>query len=178
VSTENNIKEILNYEIKKGVGLGDIYFGMQEKDFIEQYVSDELIDDGVVSVQYVSKDTLRIYSFFNSVCVTIDVGKGVRSIILQNNFQGKYKNIIGINNTYSEIKNTLIKMNEYGGYDEEYLLIGDKNNFLIAFDFKSVDSDETEILEDWMEWENDRGEDIIKNCKVDYIVINSYKQIL
>ena len=171
----HNANKILTYKIKKGEGLGDIYFEMQEKDFIKKYVSYKLIDDGIVSVQYLSKDTLRIYNFFDSVRVTVDVHKGVTSIILQNNFQGKYKNIIGINSTYSEIKNALIKINEYGGYYEDYLLVRDKNNFLIAFDFKSVDPEETEILEDWMEWEKDKGEEIIKDCKVDYIVINSQK---
>jgi hypothetical protein len=173
-----NVDKILTYEIKKGEGLGDIYFGMSEKDFIKKYVSYKLIDENIIEIEDLYNDT-RIYNFFNSIRISINIYKGVTSIILQNNFQGKYKNIIGIKSTYSEIKNALIKINEYGGYYEDYLLvrdkIRDKNNFLIAFDFKSVDPDETEILEDWMEWKKDRGEEIIKDCKVDYIVINAKK---
>jgi len=169
-----NVDKILTYEIKKGEGLGDIYFGMSEKDFIKKYVSYKLIDENIIEIEDLYNDT-RIYNFFNSIRISINIYKGVTSIILQNNFQGKYKNIIGINSTYSEIKNALIKINEYGGYYEDYLLVRDKNNFLIAFDFKSVDPEETEILEDWMEWEKDKGEEIIKDCKVDYIVINSQK---
>jgi len=84
-----------------------------------------------ILLKYLYNDT-RIYNFFNSIRISINIYKGVTSIILQNNFQGKYKNIIGINSTYSEIKNALIKINEYGGYYEDYLLVRDKNNFLIA----------------------------------------------
>ena len=169
----NNIQKMLDYEIKIDEGIGNIYFGMQERDFITQYVSYELVDNGIIEIEYLLNDSLRCYKFFNSVEVCIEVTSGIRSIFLKNNFKGKYKNTIGINNTYSEIKNRLIKMNEYGGYYEDYLLVGKKKNFFIAFDFKSVDPDETEILEDWIDWKNDKGEEIIKDCNVDYILLNS-----
>lgn len=171
--TTIDINEILTYEIKKDKGLGDIYFGMSEKEFVQKYVSYKFVDEGIMKIESILLDnSLHCYEFFDSIKISIDRKEGVTSIILQNNFQGKYKNIIGINNTYSEIKNALIKMNEYGGYYEEYLLVGEKKNFLITFDFTSVDPNDTEILEDWMEWKEDKGEEIIKDCKVDYIVIH------
>ena len=60
-----NVDKILTYEIKKGEGLGDIYFGMSEKDFIKKYVSYKLIDENIIEIEDLYNDT-RIYNFFNS----------------------------------------------------------------------------------------------------------------
>ena len=101
-----NVDKILTYEIKEGEGLGDIYFGMSEQEFKKKYVSYKLIDENIIEIEDLYNDT-RIYNFFNSISISINIYKGVTSIILQNNFQGKYKNIIGIKSTYSEIKNIM-----------------------------------------------------------------------
>jgi len=170
-----NANKILTYEIKKGEGLGDIYFGMTEKDFISKYVSYKLIDEGIIEIEHLLNDSLCCYKFFNSVEICIEVNRGVSSIFLKNNFQGKYKDKLGLNNTYQEVKSILNELNEFGGYYEDYLFVGQNKNFLIAFDFTDVDPDGTEILEDWIDWKDDKGEEIIKKCKIDYILINTKK---
>ena len=146
---KNNIKEILTYEIKKGVGLGDIYFGMSQKDFIEQYVCDELINDGYIAIRYTSKGKNIHYKFFDSVEVEICIDNGVRSIFVENQFKGKYKNNICIGSLYKDVKSFALRglstdisddeKKKYIHYDDDVLCLGEDYNFQIIFNIEDMD---------------------------------------
>jgi len=134
----NNVKEILNYKIKED-GLGNIYWNMSQKEFINKYVSYPLVDEEIIKIRYTDKGKTTHYKFFNSVEIGIDVDNGVRSIFLENNFQGKYQKSIGIGTSYSEIKKIISKegleskRRNYLHYDDNILLIGRGYDFQVIF---------------------------------------------
>jgi len=171
----NNVKNILNYQIKDN-GLGNIYWGMSQKEFISKYVSYPLADKEIIKIRYTSKGKITHYKFFNSVEIEIDVDDGVKSIFVKNQFRGKYKDIIAIGSLYKEIVEFALKglgvdisndeKRKYLHYDEDVLCLEKGCNFQVTFD--SEENEELSGLE-LIDIIRKFDEEVFHNIKVESI---------
>jgi len=125
---KKDIKEILNYDIIENVGIGDIRFGMSEKEFFGLFDIPKAINEKITqglkeSGYWFFNDSIQIY--FNSL-------KKLSYISLRNNFQGKLNGKIGIGSYIGELRALRKDIFVYRG--DEGLCLGTGFRFIIEID--------------------------------------------
>lgn len=123
-----NIEEILSYDIIENVGIGDIRFGMSEKEFLELNNVKESIQNGSL----IGKVHNGYYPKDLSVSIAFNLHNILYEISLSNNFKGKLNGKIGIGSYIGELR--ALRKDMAFSNDIDGFLLGTGNRLQIMID--------------------------------------------
>jgi hypothetical protein len=148
-------KDILNLEVKFGIGIGDIYLGQSASDIVNSLISyHAFYVTKTLEVKAFYPD-VYVYQFFDSVGLYVDIKTSrLFQIHLSGDFKGKYKSKIGIGDKISELK----KIEKNLSYDDDQVFLGGNGELIMVAD------------KDLMSLEDEE----IDNCKIEAMIIRSY----
>lgn len=151
----NNLKNILYFEIKPGVGIGEITLGMTAEEIIKKYATTR---------SYYTEKNFEIgayypdiyyFNFFNSVKLFVDIKTSLLvEIRLENQFSSQFMKSIGIGDKVGALRS----LRQDLSYDDEGIMIGDDWGLIMVAD------DDLMSLSD----------DEIDNCSIESMIIKKF----
>jgi hypothetical protein len=135
-------KEIVNFKIKPGIGIGDIYLKQNVADIIDKYANYQAYYvDKILKVRAVYPDVF-IYRFIDSVELYIDIKTSLLvRINMTNGFKGKYKDIIGIGDKILKLK----EIEKNLSYDDDQVFVGNDYGLIMVADNDLMSLEDEEI---------------------------------
>jgi hypothetical protein len=149
------MEDILNYEVKFGIGIGDICLGQSASHIVSRVVTYHgfyVIKTLEIKAFY---PDVFVYQLFDSVGLYIDIKTSrLFQIYLSGDFKGKYKSKIGIGDIISELK----KIEKNLSYDDDQVFLGGNGELIMVADKELMSLEDEEI----------------DNSKIEAMIIRSY----
>jgi len=159
---KKDAKEILSYNIVPNIGLGEIHFGMTKDTILQKYNFEVYLETNECTI---SGNRMEFYSLFNeSVILGFDKEENfsLTSILLENEFKGKYLNAISIGTPFIELyKATKNKMT----YDDDLFFPEGNYDFYVNLDYDECKEKlGYPYLSDYMVYNKDKE---MRTCKIE-----------